>query len=463
MIRSLSFKRAATAAFVTLSVALTPVLSAAQSLSDALVHAYDNSNLLEQQRFLLQATDENVAQAQSAFRPTVTFLAGINQTGVNGTNDLFSTSVALEAQWLLLDGGSRSARLQARKALVLAGRNGLVQAEQQVLLQAVTAFMELRRDIQLVALRENNLRVITSQLRAAEDRFEVGEVTRTDVEIARARLAAARSGLVAAQGQVEVGREVYRLAVGRDPQALASPPRAPQLPATEDAARAVALRTHPSIAQLQQTVVANEFLATAADQDRLGTLSATASVGTGTRNDTESTNAAVGLRFSQPLYTGGRLSSVARQAVANLNAVRAQLAQQGAVVSEGVGRTWALLRVAQAQVSSGQQQVRAAQLAFDGVREEASLGARTTLDVLNAEQELQDARNAALSAQTDAYLAVYSVLASMGLLTTDHLGLAVQKYDVTAYSNAVSTAPAISSEYGTRLDRVLRRKAGGGN
>lgn len=435
-----------------------PVVAKAHSLADALAFAYENSQILEQQRFLLRASDEDVVQSQAAFAPVIDFLARSQQTGVNGTNDSLTTTLQLNAQWLLWNAGARQLRLEATKESVLAARWGLVGVEQQVLFNAASAFLTLRQDIQEVALRESNLRLITQELRAAEDRFEVGEVTRTDVEIARARLAAARSALAAAQGQVEVSREGYILAVGRPPHALVAPPAAPELPASEDAAKSIALRTAPSIRALQHQVKALEFLATARDRDRQGTISLNSSVSTGLRDGDETTGASVGLTYQRNVFDGGSLRSFLRQATANLGASRAELAQQGRVVTEDVGRSWALLQVAQAQVLASQQQVRAAQLAFEGVREEASLGARTTLEVLNAEQELLDARNAVITAQTDAYLAVYGVLAATGLLTTDHLGLTVERYDVTDYFNTVTAPNRVFSEQGSRLDQVLQRR-----
>lgn len=438
-------------------VAAAPISARAHSLADALAYAYEHSNLLEQQRFLLRATDENVAIATSALRPSLSFFSRIQQNGVSGPTDSLSSTIGLQIEMTLLDGGQRASRIAAAQWTVKAARQGLVEAEQQVLGQAVNAFLTLRQDIQDVSLRENNLRLITQQLRAAEDRFDVGEVTRTDVSIARARLAAARSALAAAQGQVAVSRSAYLLAIGRDAHALIAPPVPPALPASLDAARQIALRGHPSITRLQHTVKANEFQALAADQDRIGQLGASGTLSSADISGSSRDDASLTLSFNQPLYSGGRLSASSRQALALLHASRAELAQQGLIVANGVEAAWAGLAVAQAQVTASRQQVRAAQLAFDGTREEANLGARTTLDVLNAEQELLDARTSALEAETQAYSAVYNVLASMGLLTAEHLGLSVEHYDPDTYFNAVSGAPATSSEYGSALDRVLRR------
>lgn len=440
-------------------LAFAPMAAKAHTLADALVFAYNNSDLVQQQRFLLRETDEGVAQSQASFQPVLSYFAELQQRGVSGPSDTFSASVGLSADWQIWDGGSRKVGLEARKELVLAARQNLVSVEQQVLFSAVQAFLQLRTAIQAVELRENNLRLITQELRAAEDRFEVGEVTRTDVELARARLAEARSGLASAQGDVEIQRSNYLLAVGRPFHALSTPPAPPALPDSVAAAEAIGLRTAPSLLALQHQVKSNELLVTSAQRNTLGRVGLTGSVSTGLSNGNEVTNGSVGLRFSRTFYDGGRLNSLIRQAEATLEASRFGLSQQGRTVSDGVRRTWAQLQVARAQVMATQQQVRASQLAFEGVREEARLGARTTLDVLDAEQELLDARNAVLNAQTNAYLAVYGVLQAMGLLTTEHLGLSVERYDVTDYFNAVTTTPAgiVRSEQGDRLDRILSR------
>ncbi|MEM9796545.1 MAG: TolC family outer membrane protein [Pseudomonadota bacterium] len=458
------------AAVLALAMAF-PVSTMAESLSDAMVQAYDSSPLLEQQRALLRATDEDVAVAVSALRPIVSGQASYSKTltitderpTLFSSGDLgrdrsttTSSSLALILQYTLLDGGQRYLRLSAAKEAVLATRFGLVQQEQAVLLDAVSAYLNLRLAVLTVDVRENNVRLITQQLRAAEDRFEVGEVTRTDVALAQSRLASARSLLAAARGQVDVARENYRLTVGVLPTGvLQAPPAPPALPPSVDRAQALALQIHPLILSGQHEITAAVLLADAAEADRLPSIDLEGQLSY-SRPDTSTAN--IGLVGRVPIYNGGRLSALNRAAIANAQATRAALNQQSRVIVDGVGAAWAALEIARAQIVASREGVRAAELAFEGFREEALLGARTTLDVLDSEQELLDARTAVLEAETDAQLAVYQVLASIGLLTTDHLGLTVERYDPTEYYRAVSNAPAISPEgQGGRLDRVLRR------
>ena len=431
----------------------------AETLADALIAAYRNSNLLEQNQAILRAADEDVAQAVASLRPVVAFIAdgqyGYSQTlldsGISVSNDGLFANYSVTAQMTLFDFGRTQLAIEAAKEIVLATREALIAIEQQVLLAAVTAFVDVRLQQEIVSLRENNVRVITEQLRAAQDRFEVGEITRTDVAQAEARLAEARANLVVAQGDLAIARENYRAATGNYPGVLSAPPAPPRTAATLDAARSVALRTHPSIRQAQREVQAAELNVARARANMKPTIAAQAQLSVDQDNLQEN---GVGINFNQTIYSGGALSSALRQAMANRDASFAGLKQRGVEVAEAVGIVWSNLDVADASIAATEQQISAAQIAFDGVREEASLGARTTLDVLDAEQDLLDARASRLSAVAQRYIAIYQLLASMGLLTVDHLALGIPTYDPAAYYNAVRRAP--TSIQGKKLDRIMR-------
>ena len=431
----------------------------AETLADALIAAYRNSNLLEQNEAILRAADEDVAQAVASLRPVVAFIAdgqyGYSQTlldsGISVSNDGLFANYSVTAQMTLFDFGRTQLAIEAAKEIVLATREALIAIEQQVLLAAVSAFVDVRLQQEIVSLRENNVRVITEQLRAAQDRFEVGEITRTDVAQAEARLAEARANLVVAQGDLAIARENYRAATGNYPGVLSAPPAPPRTAATLDAARSVALRTHPSIRQAQREVQAAELNVARARANMKPTIAAQANLSVDQDNLQEN---GVGINFNQTIYSGGALSSALRQAMANRDASFAGLKQRGVEVAEAVGIVWSNLDVADASIAATEQQISAAQIAFDGVREEASLGARTTLDVLDAEQDLLDARASRLSAVAQRYIGIYQLLASMGLLTVDHLALGIPTYDPAAYYNAVRRAP--TSIQGKKLDRILR-------
>ncbi|PJF08180.1 TolC family outer membrane protein [Pseudorhodobacter sp. MZDSW-24AT] len=445
------------AAAVAVSVMAAPAAQA-QTLTDAFIAAYRTSNLLDKQEATLRAADEDVAQAMSTLRPVVDFALNSGysrsqQTASGPFVEGVRTTFDLSAQLVLLDFGRRAIRIEIAKETVLATRELLRSVEQDVLFAAVASYVEVQVNQQLLALRESNVRLVTQELRAAQDRFEVGEITRTDVSIAEARLAAARAGLAAAEGNLMVAREAFKAATGAYPRGLARLPTSPSLPASMEAARAVALRTHPAILGAQRRVTINELAVELQKAGFKPTVSARAGVGI---NDVGAENQSFGLSLSQRVYSGGAQASLLRQAIAQRDGARSDLAQAGVQIAEAVGNAWAGLSIANAQVQAGDRQIRAAQTAFDGVREEANLGARTTLDVLNAEQELLDARVTRIEAEAQRYLGVYRVLQAMGLLSVEHLKLGIPTYDPAAYYNAVKNAPSHSAQ-GKKLDRILEK------
>lgn len=444
-------------AVVVVGMVAAPV-ARAETLADALIAAYRNSNLLDQNRAVLRAADEGVAEAVSALRPVVSYAlqagwqrADVVIGGVPGVSEGLSASLALSAELTLFDGGRRGIGIEIAKESVLATRQALIQVEQNVLLAAVQAYVDVRLAQEVVALRQSNLRLITQELRAAQDRFDVGEITRTDVSIAEARLAASRAALAAAEGQLMIAREAYKAATGAYPGNLAPLPKAPALPRTMEEAQGVARATHPLIRQAQHQVTVADLQVDLAKANRAPTVGLGATLRT---DDEDLQSQSLGLTMGQTIYAGGKLSALQRKALAGKDAARAGLQQTAVGILQNVGVAWANLAVAAASIEASDLQIRAAQAAFDGVREEAAAGTRTTLDVLDAEQELLDARNARLEAEAQRYVAVYQVLATMGLLTVDHLQLGIPTYDPEAYYGAVEKAPAHSAQ-GKKLDRIL--------
>ena len=451
-------RRTVAATFLAVGSLLTPGLASADGLSDALADAYRNSDLLEQNRYLLRLQDESVAQQVAGLRPVISFIA---QSTFNFPAETQTDRLSLQLDMTLYDGGGRRLLRNAARENVLATRQALVNLEQRVLLDAVTAYMQVWRDMQVVTVRESNVRVITQQLRAAEDRFEVGEATRTDVAQAEAQLAQARGALVAAQGNLMINRELFEIAIGRAPNGLTGPGALPSLPDTEAEAEAIARASHPSIMALQHSVASDQLTLAAVRTDYGPELSLSANTGYDPDPDlfqTGDVTTQLTLRLTQPLYAGGRQTSAERIALATLHATEAELNYTTREVLQGIGNAYAQIRIAMASIQASQQQIRASQLAFEGVQEEAALGARTTLDVLDAEQDLLEARIGLIEAQTTLYTASYGLLAAMGLLTVEHLGLDVPEYDVTAYYEAVDGAPMRSvTVRGDRLDAVLER------
>ncbi len=453
---------------VALGLAVAAPMAKAETLADAMIGAYNTSGLLEQNRAVLRAADEDVAQAMSALRPVISWSADATRQfgttrSASTSNTIVDTvsntiSASLIAELTVFDNGQNKLSIDTAKEAVLGTRQQLVSIEQQVLLSAVEAYLEVRRAIENVALRENNVRLITQELRAAQERFEVGEVTRTDTSLAEARLAASRSQLAAAEGALTVAREQYLAIVGRLPGRLNPLTNLPNLPGSVDAAKAMAVRSHPQVKSVQHQVAAAELNILRAEAAMKPTvrLAGRLTVTEGLDSERFTRGGSIGIEAGGPIYQGGRLTSLVRQAMANRDSARGQLHQVIDQVSQNVGNAYAQLRIARASLESTDRQVRAATVAFRGVREEAALGARTTLDVLNAEQELLNARSARISAQVDEGIAAYRVLSTIGQLTATDLRLNVQQYDPVSYYNLVKDGPIPKSKQGQQLDRVLK-------
>jgi len=450
------------------SVALSaPQVAQSETLADALVGAYTHSGLLNQNRALLRAADEDVAIAGAALKPVLRWSADLTQTfsraradgaAATGRSNGLALTASLIGELLLYDFGTSKFRIEAAKETVLATREVLRSLEQRVLLRAVTAYMGVVEANEFVALRQNNLRLLTQELKAARERFEVGEVTRTDVALAESQLAQARSGLAAAQGDVLRAVEEYRNVVGRKPGRLATPRHVPKVGSDVRSAKALAVRRHPDMLAAQHQVAAAELQVLASEAAMKPTVTLRGSL-SGTENlntNSYSQSARIGIEAGQTLYAGGRLSATARRSMATRDAQRGNLHVVRHDVQQDVGDAFARLASLRAQLEASRQQIRAARLAFRGIREEATLGARTTLDVLDAEQSLLDAESAQVSVRADIYIAAYTILAAQGRLTAADLKLPVQIYDAASYYNLVKDSPAKRSKQGQKLDRVLR-------
>lgn len=450
-------------------LAMAPVQATAETLADALASAYEHSGLLIQNRALLRVADEDVAVALSGLRPIISWSAGIERSfskfatsstlGTTRHSSATEASIGLSASLLIYDGGSSKLAVEAAKESVLATRQQLISIEQQVLLGAVDAYMNVVRDAQIVELRRNNLRLVARELQAAKDRFEVGEVTRTDVALAEAQLAGGRANLAVAQGNLMASKEQYAAAIGHAPGALRSPKGLPQVPAQIAEARAIAERRHPDLISVQHAIQAAEYGVQRARAAMGPTVNLEGSFGfTQDIGDDRyfSQGGSVSLGMTQPIYRGGQLSALLRQAMANRDAQRGNLHAVRHSIRQQAGSAWAGFVSAKAQLNATGQQIEAARIAFDGVREEAKLGSRTTLDVLIAEQDLLDAESSRITARATEVTAAYSVLSAMGLMTAENLGLKVEQYDAEAYYNLVKTAPVNRSKRGKQLDKVLK-------
>ena len=437
-----------------LIVVLQGAPTVAETLGQALTSAYNNSGLIEQNRALLRVADENVAQAVADLRPVFSWTASTRSSYFTGSSldlDEWDATLTLSGQFTIYDGGSSRLAVEVQKENVLGARASLKGVEQDVLLRAVRAYSSVLSSRRFLTLRENNVSVLSQELKAAQDRFDVGEVTRTDVSLAAARLASARSSLAVARGDLTRATEEYFAATGVNPGGLSSASVAP-LPSGLSSARDYALQNHPVIVEARHAVNVAELNVRRADAALVPTLSLDGQV---TFDEDFEDSGSLTLSATQTFYAGGKIASGIRQAIAQRDARRSSLLDTSTKVSQSVADAFSNYDVSRAAVVALKEQVEAQKLAFEGVREEANAGSRTTLDVLNAEQELLNARASLVSARADAVVASYAVLAAMGLLTADHLGLNVEEYDVIGHYQRVSNAPAGMTERGEALDRIL--------
>jgi len=436
----------------------------ADTLTDAMRLAYETNPTLILNRAALRATDESVALARSGRRPQIALQA----SGALGNDAAFSGvatetySASLNASLNLYDGGRSRDAVEAAKTAVLAARASMENIEQSVMLGAAQAFLTVRRDQQIVSLARNNVDVLKQQLQAAEDRLAVGAVTRTEVAQTRARMAAAQAVLAANRGALAISAESYIAVVGTAPVNLAYPPRLPDMPGSLAAAEEIALRTHPLMraSHLSEKVAAIDMRR--ARNARLPSLAANVNIGyrelyLGGTNLSSGDSSTATLTLTQPIYTGGALSASIRQAGATLERRMAETSNTRAQMRQQVAAAWYQLQIARASIAATRLQIEASQFAFEGVSEEARLGASTILDTLNAKQEVLTAQNSLIKVMHDERIAAYSLLSAMGLLTPDNLDLGIELYDPSENFDRVQNPPIRTFEAGKILDNIADR------
>jgi outer membrane protein len=417
----------------------------ADTLEWALVQAYQNNPSLNAQRAALRVIDENVPQALSGYRPklTVTTTAGPNYqnetqafpgaTFPNTTEWFIQRTAGVTATQTLFNGFQTANRTRQAESQVDAARETLRVTEQQVLLDAATAYMNLLRDGAILELNQNNVQVLTEQLKQTRDRFNVGEVTRTDVAQSESRLAAGRSALLGAQSNFVTSQANYRRVIGVDPGKLA--PGTPVDRLSPNAlAKAITLGQvqSPSVLAAAYGVDVAKLAVKVSEGALYPNLTVSAAALGGIWPNFETTKeaqAALVGTLTIPIYQGGAEYSFIRQNKETLGQQRLNLDVNRDQARATVVQSWGQLEAAKAQVESTTAQVNAAEIALNGVREEARVGQRTTLDVLNAQQELVNARVALVTAQHDRVVASYTLLAAVGGLSMQHLGLNVVLYD----------------------------------
>ena len=416
-----------------------------ESLIEALTAAYQSNPSLQAQRARLRATDEGVAQALSGWRPEVELTGSGTRTRVRtnaglGVSSRTPYSGTLSISQSIYEGGQTVAATSQAESEVEAARARLVSVEQDVLFDAVTAYMNVVRDESILELNINNEQVLSRQLEAAQDRFSVGEVTRTDVAQAESRLAGALADRRLAEGDLEVSRATYRQIIGTMPGTLTRPelPNAPV--ADGEQAASLADEKNPNVLAAIHDAAAAQTNVRAVTGELLPSVDVSANASR-SRNqaieDRTNTTVSVTAAVTIPLYQTGFVSARVREA--KQLAVRAQRliddARRSAI--QDATSAWETLIAAQARIVALNSQVRAALIALDGVSQEATVGSRTVLDVLDAEQELLNAQVGLVGAQRDEVVAHFDLVAAVGGLTARGLSLPVDPYDEKEYYTTI--------------------------
>ena len=430
--RFLRFGLAAAVAVAGSFSVLTP--ASAETLAEALASAYANNPSLNAQRAALRATDEGVPQALSGYRPTISGAASAGINNVSGSGSAYPTSVSISVVQPIFTGFQTKNSVRAAETAVLAGRESLRATEQSTLLSAVTAFMDLVQAQANLNLQRQNVDFLRQQLNAANDRLNVGEGTRTDVAQTNARLAVGRSQYEAAVATLNTAVAVYEQVVGHRPQRLGSAkPVGTLLPNSLDAALAAAMGTNPSILAAAYNIDVATYNVNVLEGSLLPSASVTGTLShsdTGTSGPTAVTDSAsLVARLSVPIYSAGLTDAKVRQAKEVLGQRRLEHDAAMAQIRQAVISAWGTLAAARAQVEAAQAGISAQTLALNGVIEQQKVGQSTTLDVLNAQQDLLTARLSSVTAQHDRVVASYSLLSAVGRLTAEKLSLKVQIYD----------------------------------
>jgi outer membrane protein len=418
--------------------------ASADTLEGALSDAYRNNPQLNSQRAIVRATDEGVPQALSGYRPRVSATASlgsqytetVNKSGSNyarAAGVMTPHGVGMSATQTLFNGYQTANRTRQAESQVSAARATLAVIEQNVLLNGSTAYMNLLRDAAILDLQRRNVEVLQEQLRQTRDRFSVGEVTKTDVAQSESRLAAGRSQVLTAESNFTTSRAFFRQVIGREPGKLAAATPVDRfVPKNLSDAISAGRGDHPNVAASMFGIDVALLQVKINEGALLPSLTASANVQQSwevSPTILDQFSASVIGQVTVPIYQGGQEYALIRQSKETLGQKRLDLETARDQAQQTVTQSWGQLQAAKAQIEATQAQVNAAEIALNGVREEARVGQRTTLDVLNAQQELVNARVSLVTAQRDRVVASYTVLAAVGGLYAQTLGLKVPVYD----------------------------------
>lgn len=450
----MQFSRLVRAAVAALTFAIVPATASAETLTEALAAAYANNPNIASALLSVHSAAESIALSKAGTRPTIgasaDYSRGFSVTGGGNTTTSQSetASVGLSYNQTLFDNFRTDAQIRQAEALYDVARQGLRNAEQNVLLSAATAYMNVVRDTQLVQLRQENVGFLQAQVQSAQDRLQIGEGTRLDVSQAEASLAQAVSSYQSAINNLRISQASYERWVGRSPQNLTGTYRfGPELPTSLDEAMESSNARHPavlaSMAQIESAQHASEAARAAFGPTlnligQIGTQGQWSSVSqTGGPAGSSGLSGSVRLSLQVPIYSGGALGAQSRQA--NIGQIQSEVDAFATrdQVHESVIQAWAGLQTAIAQIESATAAVAASRLSLQGVIDQQEVGQATTLDVLNARANLTGVQESLISAQSQRIVAAFSLLAAAGKLNPIELGLPVEIFSADGYRQNV--------------------------
>jgi outer membrane protein len=428
-------RRIAAAGFLALLSVPASAQAARETLAEAVASALSANPSLQAERRTREGAAERVEQARAAGRPSLALNGSysaqkteVGQTFTIGGLTFPSdgqgrqATAGLEARQTLYAGGAVAAQRRQAEAGSEASGERLRSYEQGLILDVVAAYVDVRRSERELAIREDNVASLKQQVQAARDRFDVGEVTRTDIAQAEARLAGAEANLAGARAGLEASRAAFERLVGRAPVQLAEPPSPPAMPASLDDALAEALRANPDVVAARAAASAAEAgvdIARGALRPRLGLVGRAGVQETRQDQTFRDTSLAVSAELSIPLYTGGFAGSKTRESRLDADRARFEAAAIERAVTAQVASLWHSVTAARQSIAASRSQVAAAEIALEGAKQELAVGTRITLDVLDQERELREAQLGLINAERSEYVAIHEFVASLGRLTPE--------------------------------------------
>lgn len=428
---------------LSLSVLALAMPSQSETLQDALDLAFQTNPSLEAQRTDIAVAREQLNQARGARSPSVNLSGSAgyesldsNQPIAFNVGDRPVATAQLQASVPIYTGGRIDAGIDQAQAGILAANAQFDGAAQDLILNVVTAYVDVLRDREAMKIRANSVALLEEQLRAASDRFEVGFATRTDVKQAEARVQGARASLAGAEAQLEASLSIYEVFVGQPAGDLSPVSDTPGIPETYEAALQLALAENPDLNALRQAERAAEQAVRSAKGETKPSVSIVGTAGLQETFDIEATaisptmgvttlppdnyrdtSLSVFAQASVPLFQGGVLRSRVRAARLERDQARLQTLNAERQVTASIAQAWYGNIAAEQSIFASERQVEAAEIAYEGAQEELSVGTRTTLDVLDQEQQLLEARLGLVNAKRDAYVATHQLLRAMGRLS----------------------------------------------